>query len=227
MRQFLADASHELRTPLTSIRGYAELARMQRRRDGAPDDDFVNRIQGEGNRMSVLVEDLLILARGDQGQPLQRQPVDVDEIVAEAVDLARVAYPARIISLAITPTSALTVSGDRDQLLRVARNLITNAAIHTRVDGAIHVTVAADPGDDRYIVIDVADQGPGLSPQDKAHVFERFWRSDQSRVRTTGGSGLGLPIVASIVDGHNGTITFDSSPETGTTVNVRLSRIPI
>ena len=213
MRQFLADASHELRTPLTSIRGYAELARMQ----GAASDDLA-RIESEGTRMSRLVDDLLVLARSDQEDaPPDRHLIDVGEVLDEVVTSARAAFPDRAISLSAGPS--LAVLGDQDQILRVVRNLVTNAANHTRPDGPISV-FGGEEGED--VVVRIVDAGPGLPPEEAAHVFERFWRADRARSRARGGSGLGIAIVASLVRAHGGTVRFDSSVERGSTVTVRL-----
>jgi two-component system OmpR family sensor kinase len=217
MRQFLADASHELRTPLTSIRGYAELARMQRQQGDVEPADNLARIESEGTRMSRLVDDLLTLARSDQGAQPQRELVDVAEVLDEAVTGARAAYPVRRIDLRAEP--GLDVVGDRDQLLRLVRNLVTNAAVHTRPDGPISVEGSRD-GDS--VVIRVVDAGPGLPAEEAEHVFERFWRADKARSRVRGGSGLGLAIVASVVSAHGGTVHFASTVEAGSTVAVRL-----
>ncbi len=218
MRQFLADASHELRTPLTSIRGYAELARMQRAAGNGQAEDNLGRIESEGMRMSRLVEDLLLLARGDAaGAEPQRLPVDVSELIHEAVDGAKAAYPDRTL---VTDAMLTTwVIGDQDQLLRVVRNLITNALVHTRPGPAIRVRAFTDGG---WVAIQVVDGGPGLPPEEAAHVFERFWRADKARTRARGGSGLGLSIVAAIVQAHGGTVRFDSSVEAGSTVTIWL-----
>jgi two-component system OmpR family sensor kinase len=218
MRQFLADASHELRTPLTSIRGYAELSRMRRANGETEAEDTLDRIESEGTRMSRLVDDLLLLARSDQGAPPQVGPVDVSELIEDAVEGARAAYPSRRIDAVATP--GLVVAADHDQLLRVLRNLVTNAAVHTAADGPIRVSAQLE-GDE--VALRVTDSGPGLPPEEAQHVFERFWRADKARSRVRGGSGLGLAIVASIVQAHGGTVRFDSSLEGGSTVTVRLS----
>jgi two-component system, OmpR family, sensor kinase len=223
MRQFLADASHELRTPLTSIRGYAELARMQRAADGettVEDSDNLDRIESEGTRMSRLVDDLLLLARGDAdgaAHLAERTAVDVAEVIEDAVTGSRAAYPDRTIDVEIAPTPI--VVGDQDQLLRVVRNLINNAAVHTTPGRPILVRGFRDTGG---AVITVADGGPGLPPDQAAHVFERFWRADKARTRARGGTGLGLSIVAAIVRAHGGSVRFDSAVETGSTVTVWL-----
>ena len=223
MRQFLADASHELRTPLTSIRGYAELSRLQGR--SADDlDDPMRRIEVEGTRMSRLVEDLLVLARGDQNAPMQTDPVDVDVLINEAAAAAQSAHPDRPITL--VRSGGATVIGDKDQLLRLLLNLLTNAAVHTAPSGPIQIEAlkgrtASGPA----VALKVIDAGPGLPPEEAEHVFERFWRADKARTRSKGGSGLGMAIVAQIVKAHDGTIEFDSSVERGTTVTVVLPMV--
>jgi len=219
MRQFLADASHELRTPLTSIRGYAELSRMRRANGESEHGDTLDRIESEGTRMSRLVDDLLLLARGDRGAPPQLEVVDVAEVIDDSVDSARAAFPQRRIDIAAP--HGLTLLADRDQLLRILRNLITNAAVHTEPNGPIQVSGEA-AGDE--IVLRIVDSGPGLPPEEAQHVFERFWRADKARSRGRGGSGLGLAIVAQLVQAHDGTVEFESSATDGTTVTVRLPR---
>ncbi|SHG63629.1 two-component system, OmpR family, sensor kinase [Jatrophihabitans endophyticus] len=220
MRQFLADASHELRTPLTSIRGYAELARMQRA-VGENNEDNLDRIEFEGTRMSRLVEDLLILARGDgngEDRPLRQELIDVAGLIDDAVSGSRAAFPQREIVLGEVAPEAHVV-GDPDQLLRVIRNLVNNAAVHTAPERPIRVDGTADADG---VTIRVVDGGPGLSAEDAAHVFERFWRADKARTRARGGSGLGMSIVATIVRAHGGSVRFDSTVEHGSTVTVRL-----
>jgi two-component system, OmpR family, sensor kinase len=220
MRQFLADASHELRTPLTSIRGYAELARMKRAANDADvRGDDLDRIESEGTRMSRLVDDLLLLARGDaDGSALpDRVPLDLADVLDDAVSGSRAAYPGRPIDVDIAELPA--VLGDRDQLLRVVRNLITNAAVHTAPGRPILVRGYPDA---YGVTITVADGGPGLPPEQAAHVFERFWRADKARTRARGGTGLGLSIVSAIVAAHGGSVRFDSSVERGSTVTVWL-----
>ncbi|MCW2529567.1 MAG: Two-component system, OmpR family, sensor kinase, partial [Pseudonocardiales bacterium] len=222
MRQFLADASHELRTPLTSIRGYAELERMQQARRGADpsDGDAIGRIEAEGTRMSRLVEDLLTLARGDDAANdgvIDRSAVDVGDLVGDVVAGVRAANPGRSISAHVDP--GLTVQADRDQIMRLVRNLATNAAVHTDPQGAIRVEGHREGAN---VVLQVIDEGPGLPPDEAAHVFERFWRADKARTRVRGGSGLGMAIVAQIVEAHGGNVYFDSSVEHGSTVTVVL-----
>ena len=228
MRQFLADASHELRTPLTSLRGYAELIGMRERRAGIERDpessDALRRMTDEGARMSRLVEDLLVLARSDgaQGREASRdEPVAVDKLAADAVSDARAAHPERSVELTAQPAS--TALGNPDQLRQVLVNLLSNAAVHTRAGGGIRVRVSRV---EREIRLEVADDGPGLTPRQAAHVFDRFWRADTARTRARGGSGLGLAIVDTLVSGHRGSIDFDTSPDAGTTVTVRLPAAP-
>jgi two-component system OmpR family sensor kinase len=223
MRQFLADASHELRTPLTSIRGYAELSRLQGRSTDSPDDSM-RRIEVEGTRMSRLVEDLLVLARGDQETMIRREPIDVDTLLAEAAHAVSTAHPDRQLSIVGSPGTV--VIGDRDQLLRVLINLASNAAIHTP-SGPIRLE--AIPGRTpagEAVALRVIDSGPGLGPDEAAHVFERFWRADKARSRAKGGSGLGMAIVAQIVAAHGGHVQFDSTVQGGTTVTVTLPLQP-
>jgi two-component system OmpR family sensor kinase len=223
MRQFLADASHELRTPLTSIRGYAELARMKRAADGvetAAGADDLDRIESEGTRMSRLVDDLLLLARGDADGVAhlpERVPVDLADVLDDAVSGSRAAFPDRPIHVDIAELPA--VLGDRDQLLRVVRNLITNAAVHTAAGRPILVRSFPEA---YGVTVTVADGGPGLPPDQAAHVFERFWRADKARTRARGGTGLGLSIVSAVVAAHGGSVRFDSDVERGSTVTVWL-----
>ncbi|MEO7262277.1 MAG: ATP-binding protein [Jatrophihabitantaceae bacterium] len=223
MRQFLADASHELRTPLTSIRGYAELSRLQGRSTDAPDDSM-RRIEVEGTRMSRLVEDLLVLARGDQATMVRREPVDVDKLLAEAASAVSSAHPDR--QLSMVGSGGTVVIADRDQLLRVLINLASNAAIHTP---AGEIRLEAIPGRvpaGDAVELRVLDTGPGLPPEEAAHVFERFWRADKARSRAKGGSGLGMAIVAQIVAAHGGHVEFNSTVAGGTTVTVTLPLRP-
>ena len=218
MRRFLADASHELRTPLTSLRGYAELIRM-RGGAGFDDDaqDSLRRIESEGTRMSRLVDDLLTLARHDRGVVAERKPVELGAVVSDAVAGLRAAHPERQITM--RSPGPVTVLGDRDQLQQVVMNLLNNAAVHTRPEGPITVEVGQHGG---AAAITVADSGPGLSADQVAQMFERFWRADTGRTRARGGSGLGLSIVQALVTTHGGDVAVESSPDAGTTITVRL-----
>jgi two-component system OmpR family sensor kinase len=214
MRRFLADASHELRTPLTSLRGYAELVRLRGGLDEAAGDSM-RRIESEGTRMGRLIDDLLTLARADRGTIAERAPVDVAEVVADSVAGLRAAHPDRAVS--VHAAGPLPVLGDRDQLVQVVGNVLTNAAVHA--DGPIDVTAGRQDG---QVVVRIADGGPGLPPEQAAQVFDRFWRADRARTRVRGGSGLGLSIVQALVVEHGGQVDFRSDPAAGSTVTVRL-----
>jgi two-component system OmpR family sensor kinase len=221
LRRFLADASHELRTPLTSLRGYAELVRMRGGLDPEASDSL-RRIEAEGTRMSGLVDDLLTLARSDRGTVVERVPVDVAEVVDDAVAGVRAAFPQR--QVAVTDRGPLLVLGDRNQLLQVVTNVLTNAAVHATAPVPIQVTAVQEGAE---VVVRVTDGGPGLPPEQAAQVFDRFWRADAARTRVRGGSGLGLSIVAALVADHGGRVSFDSTVEHGTTVTVRLPAAPV
>ena len=204
LRRFVADASHELRTPLAAVRAYAEL--FGRGADRRPDDleRAMTGITRESERMSLLVQDLLLLARLDEGRPLQREPVRLDDVVGEAVDTARTVEPIRPIDLAAEPAVVL---GDRDRLRQIVDNLLSNVRAHTPSATPVHVAVGRTNGD---AVIEVQDSGPGLSEKDLDRVFERFYRADKSRARASGGVGLGLSIVAAVAQAHGGTVTARS-----------------
>ncbi|WP_420880074.1 sensor histidine kinase [Rhodococcus sp. (in: high G+C Gram-positive bacteria)] len=219
MRRFVADASHELRTPLATIRGFAELYRQ-----GASTDPemVLSRIEGQAQRMGLLVEDLLLLARMDAQRPFDRHPVDLLAVAADAVHDARARSPQRRIMLEILPNSEpAEVLGDDARLRQVVGNLLGNALDHTPENTDVTVRVGTDGAD---AVVEVADTGPGLDGDDAARVFERFYRADASRTRASGGSGLGLSIVAAIVAAHGGTVGVDSAPGKGATFRVRLPR---
>jgi two-component system OmpR family sensor kinase len=219
LRRFVGDASHELRTPLTSIRGYAELFR--RGAADRPEDlaKAMRRIEEEANRMGSLVDDMLLLARLDQGRPLERQPVDLTRITGDAVDDARAVAPNRPIDY--SPNGAIFVPGDEARLRQVLANLLQNANRHTPPDTPVHVRVV-DGADEA--VIEVADEGPGMPNDDTSRVFERFWRADPSRTRASGGAGLGLAIVAAIADAHGGRAEVKSTAGLGSTFRVHLPR---
>lgn len=219
MRRFVADAGHELRTPLATIRGFAELYRQ-----GASTDPgmVLSRIESQAQRMGLLVEDLLLLARMDEQRPFERHPVDLLAVAADAVLDARARAPQRRITLEVMPDSApAEVLGDDARLRQVVGNLVGNALDHTPESADVTVRVGAAGSD---AVVEVSDTGPGLTEDDAARVFERFYRADESRARTSGGSGLGLSIVAAIVAAHGGTVGVDSAPGKGATFRVRLPR---
>ncbi len=219
MRRFVADASHELRTPLATIRGFAELYRQ-----GASTDPemVMSRIENQATRMGLLVEDLLMLARVDAQRPFERHPVDLLTVAADAVHDARAIAPQRRMTLEFLPDSGpAEVMGDDARLRQVVGNLIGNALEHTPDAASVTVRVGT-AGEDA--VLEVSDTGPGLSDADATRVFERFYRADESRTRASGGSGLGLSIVAAIVAAHGGAVTVDSAPGRGATFRVRLPR---
>jgi two-component system OmpR family sensor kinase len=224
LRRFVGDASHELRTPLTSIRGYAELFR--RGANTRPDDlaKTMRRIEEAAARMGVLVDDLLLLARLDQGRPLEHSPVDLTHLVAAAVDDVRVLSPERAVTYDAPGPDV--VNGDEFRLRQVLANLLENARTHTppSTPVEVHVTQTAENA-----IVEVRDHGPGMSAEDAARAFERFWRSDPSRTRSSGGAGLGLAIVAAIVEAHGGRADVETAPGEGATfrITIPLTQTPL
>ena len=216
LRRFVADASHELRTPLSAVRAYAEL--YERGAAERPDDleRSMKGISRESERMSVLVEDLLLLARLDDGRPLEREPVELDEVVGEAVETAQAVDPDRAIELHAEPA---TVLGDRVRLRQIVDNLLANVRAHTPPGTPASVSVTRRNGSAE---IAVTDAGPGLDEEHLEHLFERFYRADPSRARASGGVGLGLAIVAAVAEAHGGTASASSRPGEGTTVAIAL-----
>lgn len=240
MRRFVADASHELRTPLTIIRGFAELYRQGAA--GSPEEAsaLVRRIEDEASRMGLLVEDLLLLARLDRERPLELAAVELPVVVADAVHAARAVDPDRTIALEVRADGVpLVVQGDDARLRQVVGNLVSNGLTHTPAGSAVTVRLRPEPG---YGVIEVADQGSGLAPEQAERVFERFYRGDTARSRpggtggtggtngagasSGGGTGLGLAIVAALVAAHRGTVEVESVPGEGATFRVRLPLDP-
>ena len=221
LRRFVADASHELRTPLAAVSAYTEL--FERGAGSHPEDvpRAMAGIRHETARMGHLVDDLLLLARLDEGLPLERQPVDVVAVVGEAREAAAAVGPAWPVRLAAA--RPFEVLGDRVRLRQVMDNLLANVRAHTPPGTPTSVTVRAAGG---QVVIEVADHGPGLDADEAARVFERFYRVDASRARARGGAGLGLPIVASIVKAHGGTVSVSTTDGGGATFTVRLPARP-
>jgi two-component system OmpR family sensor kinase len=220
LRQFSADASHELRTPLAAIRGYAELTR--RRADLPPEvADAMRRVESETVRMTLLVEDLLRLARLDSDRPLANEPVDLSWLVIDVVSDARIAGPDHFWRLDL-PEEPVVVTGDEASLHRAAANLLTNGRAHTP-PGTTVTTSLTVSGD--HAELSVVDDGPGIPAKLLAHVFDRFARGDTSRRHTAGTGGLGLAIVKAIVDAHGGSIDVSSRPGR-TAFTVRLPRQP-
>ena len=223
MRRFVTDASHELRTPLAAIQGYAELTRQ----DNATLPDITEyslaRIESEAKRMNSLVSDLLLLARLDEGQDLHLDQVDLGEIVVNAVSDAKATSAAHT-WLHEVPDAPALVSGDRERLHQVVLNLLSNAAVHTPESSAVLTRVRVVGDGDALVELTVADDGPGIAPELVPELFERFARGDSSRSRRAGSSGLGLAIVSSIVEAHDGTIEVESTAE-GTVFTIRLARV--
>ena len=221
LRRFIADASHELRTPLASIRGYAELFRMGAARDPADVEKAMGRIEDEAARMGVLVEDLLTLARLDEVPDTPHAQLDLAALVRDAVDDGRASAPDRQIGIEVDGPAL--VLGDRDQLRQVLGNLLRNAFVHTPAGTPIEVTLEHVDGEVR---LEVRDHGPGLPTSDAEALFERFWRSEGGRERGRGGAGLGLAIVAAIVDAHDGDVRAGNAPGGGATFVVTLPGAP-
>jgi two-component system OmpR family sensor kinase len=227
MRRFVADASHELRTPLASIRGYSELSlrALAQSHDAfthETTESSLDRKQAQSLRMTTLVEDLLLLARLDEGQELVYGSVDLSRLAIDAVGDVRATGPDHewVLELGDEP---VTITGDAGRLQQVATNLIANARTHTPAGTTVTVSVLRDGGD---AVLRVHDDGPGVEPAIRDELFERFSRADRSRARQTGGTGLGLSIARAIVDAHGGSIHVDSAPG-DTTFEVRLPATPI
>ncbi len=223
LKRFVADASHELRTPLTSIRGYAELIESGIVVRDVDIQGAAQRIASESVRMAGLVEDLLLLARLDQARPLAKERVDLSRIVAESVADAKVVEPDRPISEEIE--AGIEVLGDDARLSQVVGNLLSNLRAHTSSTTPARIALSrsvADSGD-VLAVLRVSDEGPGLSEDQLHHAFERFYRADTSRTRSQGGAGLGLSLVASIVEAHGGSASIASEgPGKGTEVELRI-----
>jgi two-component system OmpR family sensor kinase len=219
VRQFVADASHELRTPLASIRGYAELTRRSPHELPTDVTRSLGRIESEATRMTSLVEDLLLLARLDEGRELDRDPVDLSMLLVNAVSDAHAAGPDHKWSI-LLPEEPVEVLGDRARLHQVVVNLLANARVHTPEGTQVTAALSLDDEDDRAIVT-VTDNGPGIPEELKATLFERFARGDSSRNRATGSTGLGLAIVYAVVEAHGGDVTVQSEPgETVFTVSL-------
>ena len=207
LRRFVADASHELRTPITAIRGFAELHRQGAVSGEEKTKELIGRIENESKRMGSLVEDLLLLARLDQSREMKSEPVNLTQIVSDAVASARAAGQNHIVNFD-EQGEEIYALGDKDRIHQVVANLLANARTHTPAGTVIDVSVKQDTDGVR---IRIADNGPGLSKSDQERIFERFYRADASRVRTDGeGTGLGLSIVDAVMRAHAGQVSVES-----------------
>ena len=219
LRRFVADASHELRTPLTAIRGFAELHRQGAVSGEEKTKELISRIEGESIRMSSLVEDLLLLARLDQARELDFEPVDLNTLIVEVVASAKAAGPNHPIELNL-PQEELFVLGDSRRIHQVVANLLANARTHTPLGTKINITAQQTLAE---VIIEVADNGPGLSKSDQERIFERFFRADPARVRNSGeGSGLGLSIVDAVMKAHGGYVSVKSELDKGATFTLHF-----
>ena len=217
LRQFVADASHELRTPVTTVVGITDLWRRGDLHERDQVDDALRRIGVAGHHMARLVEELLWLARLDEGHAFVRHDLDIGEIAGEVVEQIRPLSPARAIALSLS--GDVHYEGDEVGIRRVITNLVTNAVGHTPSNSRIEVRVT---GEHDSVTIEVCDEGPGMNSGEVARAFDRFWQADHSRSRQ--GTGLGLSIVQGVTHAHGGAVTLESSPTTGTTVRVWLPR---
>ncbi|GAB3650905.1 sensor histidine kinase [Glycomyces tarimensis] len=219
LRQFVADAGHELRTPLTAIGGYVQLYQSGAAAEGEKLDRAMQRIGSENARLAKLVDDLMVLSRLDEEVGGDRELVELSQLARDAVDDAEVADPGHPIEL--RAPEELTVVANEGQLRQVLVNLLSNARVHTPSGTRIDVDVESDG---HWAVLRVADQGPGIPEEHRKRIFDRFYRADPSRSRATGGSGLGLSIVTSIVSGHGGELRLESAEGEGTTIEVRIAK---
>ena len=218
LRRFVADASHELRTPLTAIRGFAELHRQGAVPDGEKTNELIARIEKESKRMGYLVEDLLMLARMDQSRELVIADVDLSALLQEAVTSAQVAGPDHVITSNIS--AGVMTKGDADKIYQVVTNLLANARAHTPAGTSITVSAYKEGADS---LVTIADNGPGLTSEDQARIFERFYRVDASRQRNSkDGSGLGLSIVDAVMRAHGGDVTVASELGKGAAFTLRF-----
>jgi two-component system OmpR family sensor kinase len=215
LRQFVADASHELRTPVSVIMGITDLWRQGKLRKGEESDEAIHRIGVAGGQMGTLVEELLLLARLDEGRALDHASVDISQLVIDVVADAATTDPLRPVTVHVP--GPVVVNGDVLGLRRVVANLVTNAIRHTPAGAEIEVGVTAE-GD--IARLEVRDSGPGMTGDEQRHAFDRFWQADSSRSRS--GAGLGLPIVRGIVTAHQGQVTLVSDARSGTCFTVTL-----
>ncbi|WP_329226216.1 HAMP domain-containing sensor histidine kinase [Streptomyces canus] len=219
LRSFAADASHELRTPVASVRGHAELALLHPGPLPPEITRALQRIAAESTRMGAMVDDLLLLARLDAGRPLETAPVDLTRLVLDALTDARATGSGHRWELDL-PEDPVTVTGDAHRLQQVLANLLSNARLHTPAGTKVTVTLETDGS---TASLKVHDDGPGIPEDIQPGVFERFTRADRSTKAETGGAGLGLSIVAAVVEAHGGSVTVESEPGS-TTFTVRIAK---
>jgi two-component system OmpR family sensor kinase len=229
MRRFVSDASHELRTPLATIKGYGELYRMGALDTSEKVDDTMGRIEDSARRMGTLVNDLLVLARLDEGRPMKHEPVDLVALARDTAQDLHALDPTRSVTVTglspgEAPPSGVVVTGDGDRLRQVLTNLVGNVARHTPAGSPAEIALGRVP--DGGAMVEVRDHGPGVGPDQAGKIFERFYRADSSRNRGSGGSGLGLAIVAAIVGAHQGHVSVAETPGGGLTVRVLLPAEP-
>ena len=221
LRRFVADASHELRTPITAIRGFSELHRQGAVTGEKETTELLGRIENESKRMGSLVEDLLLLARLDQSRDMDSKPVDINKVVEDAVISARAAGPDHPVEF-ISSNDEIFTLGDEVRIHQVVANLLANARAHTPAGTPITVSLSTT---DAGVEVTVADKGPGLSLEDQNRIFERFYRTDASRVRTgSDGSGLGLSIVDAVMRAHGGSVSVESAPGMGAVFTLLFPR---
>jgi len=215
LRRFAADASHELRTPVATVRGYAELYRAGGLQEPNELSEAMRRTEQEAIRMGSLIEDLLLLARLDQGRPLELGSVDLAALARDTVADARVVHPER--DLTAEAPDPIVVQGDDGRLHQVVANLVGNAIVHTPPETRVVVRARVFGPE---AMIEVSDDGPGMTQEVADQAFERFYRADPSRSRHKGGSGLGLSIVDAITLAHGGRAELHTAPGEGTTVRI-------
>ncbi len=219
LRQFVADASHELRTPLTALRGYAELFRAGGLDERDALEQAMSRIGSESRRMAALVEDLLLLARLDQGRPLRHEPTDLTRLVEDALGDMSAVEPSRPVRAELE--DGVIVVGDEDRLRQLIGNLFSNVRVHTAPETPVDVALSATDG---VCSLVVADHGPGVDAAHVERIFDRFYRADSGRSRDRGGSGLGLSIAASVAAAHAGSLACSATPGGGATFTLTLPR---
>jgi two-component system, OmpR family, sensor kinase len=222
VKQFAADASHELRTPLTTIAGYSESYLLGAANDPDAVRKQMTRINSEAHRMGRLVNDLLTLARLDQGHAFEAQPVDLISLVSDAVSDARVTDPSHQLQLTKGNAGSIYVAGDGDALQQVVANLIANTRVHAPT---ARVEITIDTFDETHATIAISDDGPGMTSEVADNVFDRFYRAGPSPSSDARGTGLGLSIVAAIVETHGGTVHLDTAPRAGSTFTITLPTV--